>query len=133
MIRRTPARARLVPAAIALFGISQVAIGLWQAIHPESFFRSVGGFGTRNDHYIRDVATWYLAMGVALLVAARRASWRMPVLSLALVQYALHLVNHVADAGESEPAWAGPVDAVSLAVAVLALAALVLAARSEEG
>ena len=118
-------------AAIAVFGASQVALGLWQAIHPESFFETVGGFGARNDHFIRDVATWYLALGAALLVAARRAAWRVPVLSLALIQYVLHLVNHVADVAESDPSWAGPVDAVGLAVAAAALAGVLVIARKE--
>jgi heme/copper-type cytochrome/quinol oxidase subunit 4 len=122
---------RFMAAVIVVLGVSQLAVGLWQAIHPESFFESVGGFGVRNDHYIRDVATWYLALGAGLLVASQRVSWRVPVLSLAVIQYVLHLVNHVADVGESDPSWAGPVDAVGLAVASVALAGVLFVARKE--
>ncbi len=42
-----------------------------------------------------DPATWYLALGVLLLVTLRRPAWRRPVLALALVQYAPHAANHL--------------------------------------
>ena len=59
-----------------------------------------------------DLATFYLALGAVALVAVRRASWRVPVLALALVQYALHSLNHLIDIGESDPSWLGPANFV---------------------
>ena len=47
---------------------------------PHVFFADIGPFGAYNDHYIRDVATYNAALGVALLVAYRRESWRAPIL-----------------------------------------------------
>ena len=44
-----------------------------------------------------DVATWYLALSAAALIAVRSLSWRVPVLVLALIQYALHSLNHLID------------------------------------
>ena len=69
-----------------------------------------------------DVATWYLALGGALLVAVRRESWRVPVLALALGQYVLHSVNHLVDVGEADPSWLGPADFVSLTLGAVLLA-----------
>ena len=56
------------------------------------------------------------------LVAVGRESWRVPVLALALIQYALHSLNHLIDIGEADPGWIGPADFVSLALTTLLLA-----------
>jgi hypothetical protein len=45
-------------------------------------FHEIGPYGERNDHYMGDLATFYLALGAVSLVAAGRASWRLPVLSM---------------------------------------------------
>ena len=50
---------------------------------PGFFFDEIGPYGARNDHYMGDLATWYLALGAVALVAVRRARWRVPVLALA--------------------------------------------------
>ena len=68
-----------------------------------------------------DVATWYLALGAATLLAVRRASWRVPVLALALIQYALHSLNHLIDIGGADPCWIGPADFASLLLTALLL------------
>jgi hypothetical protein len=54
-------------------------------------------------------------------VALRRESWRVPVLSLAFIQYALHSVNHLIDVGEADPSWLGPANLVSLVLTTLLL------------
>jgi len=43
---------------------------------PGWFFRNVGPFGPRNDHYTRDNATMSIAFGAVGLTALRRPSWR---------------------------------------------------------
>ena len=68
-----------------------------------------------------DTATWYLANGAALLLAVRRPSWRLPVLFLTAVQYALHSFNHLLDVGEADPGWLGPANLVSLVLATALL------------
>lgn len=68
-----------------------------------------------------DTATWYLASGAALVVAAGRAAWRVPVLFLVAVQYALHSVNHLLDVGEAHTSWLGPANLASLALATALL------------
>ncbi len=115
-------RDRMLRALLAFLASAQLALGAWMVASPHSFFDTLGGFGVFNEHYVRDVATWYLALGLALVVAVRRASWRVPVLALATVQYVLHFVNHLVDAREADPSWAGPADAVLLAGTALLLA-----------
>ena len=89
-------------------------LGLLLWLTPGFFFDEIGPYGARNDHYMGDLATWYLALGAVALVAVRRARWRVPVLALAFVQYALHAVNHLIDVGEADPEWLGPANLVSL-------------------
>ena len=60
----------------------QVVIGALLWLAPGFFFEAIGPYGVRNDHYMGDLATWYLANGAALFVAVRHVSWRVPVLFL---------------------------------------------------
>ncbi len=122
---------RLVPAGLAAFGIYNLAQGVFMAAAPATFFDEIGPFGVQNDHYIRDLATFYIALGAALLVAVRRRSWRVPALALALLQFALHAVNHLIDIDEADSSWLGVADFVALVVgAVLLLGLLRLASRT---
>ena len=98
------------------------------ALDPGSFYDRVANLGPRNDHVLRDVATLYMALGVALALAAIGPAWRLPVCAFAAIQYLLHALNHVLDAGEAEPAWVGPADALGLAVVGLVFAGLARAA-----
>ena len=115
--------------ALTALGLGHLALGVWQIVSPDTFFRRIAAFGAQNDHLIRDVATLYLALGLALLAAARRPSWRVPVLFIAVIQYGLHFVNHVADIGDAEPAWIGPADAASLLIVGAVFVVLLRAAR----
>jgi hypothetical protein len=101
-------------ALLALFAAAQILLGilLWAA--PGFFFDEIGPYGTRNDHYMGDLATWYLALGAAALVAVGNRSWRIPVLALAFIQYALHSVNHLIDVGDADSSWLGPANLASL-------------------
>ena len=95
-------------------GALHLAAGLLMALAPRSFYDQVGTFPPFNAHYLRDLATWYVAFGVALLLAVRRPAWQLPLLVLVGLQYALHVVNHVIDIVDPEPAWKGPVTLASL-------------------
>jgi len=99
---------------LTVFALGQLVLGILLWVTPGFFYDEIGPFGARNDHYMGDVATFYLALGAVALVAVRRTSWRVPVLALALVQYALHSLNHLIDIGESDPGWVGPADFASL-------------------
>jgi hypothetical protein len=115
---------RLRPILLIL-GVSQLALGAFLAIAPGTFFEALADFGVRNDHFLRDVATFYLALGVVLLVAVDRPAWRTPVLAFGAIQYGLHALNHLLDIADADPGWIGPFDFVSLAaVAAVFLYAL---------
>ena len=68
---------------------------------------------------------------MALVLSLRRPSWRVPVLALTTVQYALHSLNHLIDIGSAHPAWAGYFDFFSLALATALLAWLLSRAATE--
>ena len=108
-------------ALLAVFAATQLLLGLGLWLTPGFFHDEIGPYGARNDHYMGDLATWYLALGAATLVAVRRSGWRVPVLALAFIQYALHSVNHLIDVGEADPGWLGPANLLSLLLATLLL------------
>jgi uncharacterized membrane protein len=116
-------------ALLAVFGAVQLVLGLLLWLTPGFFFDEIGPYGVRNDHYMGDLATWYIALGAATLVAVRDARWRAPVLAVALLQNTLHVVNHAIDVGNADPEWLGPANLVSLALTSLLLAWMLKVAR----
>jgi hypothetical protein len=103
------------------FALGQLLLGLLLWLAPGFFFDEIGPYPPRNDHYMADLATFYLALGAVALVAVRRPSWRVPVLAFALVHYALHSLNHLIDIGEADPSWLGPANFASLLLTTLLL------------
>jgi MYXO-CTERM domain-containing protein len=133
-VDRRPARAArlaLRPLLVAA-GIYHAVLGAVMVIAPREFYDSVGAFPPYNDHYVRDVSTFYLALGAVMLIAAARRSWQVPVLFLAVLQYGLHVLNHLWDVSDSDPGWVGPVDVAALGLIALALAWLLRIAQAEE-
>jgi len=104
--------------------VIHLGIGIWMFASPHSFFLTVGAFDSYNRHYERDTATFYLAFALGSWIAASRPGWRLPVLALITVQYALHTINHAIDVNNANNAWAGPFDVISLALATVQFAAL---------
>jgi hypothetical protein len=127
-VRHHASAARLGPSpgtlevGIGAFAALQLGLALFMAATPHSFYTGVGPFGAYNGHYIRDVASFYAALGVGLAISLRRPSWRVPALAITTVQYALHSVNHLLDIGRAHPLWTGYFDFFSLAAATLLLA-----------
>jgi hypothetical protein len=121
----------VVTVGVGAFGVYHLALAALMAFAPHAFYDQVGPFGVRNDHYIRDVATYNAALGFAFLAAVRRPGWRIPVLALTTVQFALHSINHLIDIGRAHPAWNGYFDFFSLTLLTLLLAWLWLKATHE--
>ena len=101
---------------LLLGALYHLALGGWFLLAPGSAYDTLAEFPPRNDHFLRDVSSFYLAFGLAFWVASRRASWRAPVLALAIVQYAIHTVVHVFDVGAAASDGKGIFAAVSLGV-----------------
>lgn len=106
----------IVRFGVATLALYHLALAALMVFAPGTFFEDIGPFGVRNDHYLRDTATFNMAFAVALAVAYRRPSWRAPVLCCVAVQFVLHSLNHLADIGEAHPHWLGPADFISLAI-----------------
>lgn len=114
---------------IGVFAVYHLALAAFMALAPDAFYTAVGPFGAYNDHYIRDLASYNAAIAAALAVALVRVSWRVPVLALVTLQFALHTLNHLLDVHRADPAWIGWFDFISLTAATLLLAWLLRAAR----
>jgi uncharacterized membrane protein len=82
-------------------GIYHVVTGLLAMVAPDTFFDDIGRYGLENSHYVGDVGAFTLAVGIAFLIAAWRPDWRVPLLSLAVLWYAFHALNHAFDTGEA--------------------------------
>ena len=108
-------------ALLTAFAAIQLLTGALLWLTPGFFHDEIGPYGVRNDHYMGDVATWYLALGAAAFVAVRRTAWRVPVLAVAFLQYALHSLNHLIDVSEADPGWLGPANLVSIVLATVLL------------
>jgi hypothetical protein len=107
---------------LIVFVVTQLVTGLLLWIAPGFFYDEIGPYGPRNDHYMGDLATFYLALGGVGLIALRQVSWRVPVLALAVIAYALHSLNHLIDVGEAEPSWLGPANLALISLSTLLLA-----------
>ncbi len=92
------------------------AIGAFMVLSPSAFYEEIAGYPPYNDHFIRDIATYNLALAFAFLAAAARPAWRIPILTFAAIQYTLHVINHVWDVADTEPAWQGPANLVGLTI-----------------
>jgi hypothetical protein len=130
---RAALRADAVTAGVALLAFYSLALALFMVVLPHTFYTSIGPFGQRNDHYIRDNATFSAAIGFGLLLALRLRSWRVPMLAVTTIQFALHSINHLVDIDTAHPAWTGYFDFFSLALSTVMLAGLVRLAMIDGG
>jgi hypothetical protein len=121
-----------VKALLVVFAAVQIVLGLLLWLTPGFFYDEIGPYGVRNDHYMGDLATWYLALGGVALGSVSRVSWRVPVLVLAFAQYALHSFNHLLDIGDANPSWLGPGNFVSLLLATALLGWMLQSERRAE-
>ncbi|MFI4984844.1 MAG: hypothetical protein ACHQAV_02520 [Solirubrobacterales bacterium] len=121
-----------VGAGLLAFAAYHFTIAALMTFAPHTFFADIGPFGTQNDHYLRDTATFNAAFGATLLIAYWRLSWRTPVLFCVALQFALHTINHLADIGAAHPHWLGPADFAALALSTVVLVWLARESHREQ-
>ncbi len=107
---------RFVPVGLLILGVIQVATGAVMLLDAGFFYAEIASFAPENAHFIRDIGTFTLAFGLALLWSVRAPSWRLPLLAFGLVQYALHTVNHLVDIDATATDSHGPVNFVAIAI-----------------
>jgi len=105
-----------------MYGIYSVALGVFMMLLPVAFFNTLGAFGSRNNHYIFDNASFELPLGLLLLAAMRWSTWRVPALAFATVHWALHALSHLIDTDHHSGAWVGYLEFAGLALSTVLLA-----------
>jgi hypothetical protein len=104
--------------------VYHLLLGAVMFFAPGAFYDTLGKFPPKNTHYIKDVSTFYIALGVVFFISVRRRSWRTPVLVFTALEYALHAINHLVDVGDATSDLTGWFDFFSLALLALIFAAL---------
>jgi hypothetical protein len=115
------ARLRTILLVLAVY---HLLLGALMFFAPGAFYDTLGKFPPENHHYIKDVSTFYIALGVVFFVSVRRRSWRTPVLAFSALEYGLHAINHLVDVNEATSDLTGWFDFFALAGIALLLAAL---------
>jgi hypothetical protein len=128
----TRKRARYVEVTLIVFGVYSVLVGLFMFVAPGTFFDTLGDFGTRNDHYIFDNATFEFPLGLMILAAARWPSWRVPTLAFATLHWGLHAVSHIIDPHHAAGETIGWLEAAGLVASTALLAIALRASVAEE-
>jgi hypothetical protein len=114
------ARTDAVTALLLLVGAASLITGAWLFLAPGSFYDVIATYPPQNDHFLRDVGSFQVALGAAAVYGARRASWRAPMLAILALQYALHTVSHLINIDDTDPQSLGAVNfALLLGVTVL--------------
>lgn len=116
---------------VALYAIAAVQIlpGLLALVAPGAFYDLLGPYPPQNDHFIKDLGSWQIALGAAALIGARQPDWRVPMLAILTLQYGLHTVSHAIDVNGTDPAWNGPASLALEALITLVLLALLVKER----
>lgn len=115
-------------AVLVVLGVVQAASGALALVAPGTFYDEIGRYGVENQHYVGDVGAFVLAFGIAVLIAARRPSWRVPVLVLGTLWYGFHAINHAFDVGDARSDARGIFDTLYIGLGGLLFAYLAWAA-----
>ena len=111
-------------AVLVVLGVVQVASGALALVAPGTFYDEVGRYGVENQHYVGDVGAFVLAFGIAVLIAAQRPAWRVPVLLVGALWSGLHAINHAFDVGDARSDARGIVDTIYIGLCALLYAYL---------
>jgi hypothetical protein len=128
----TRTRGRYVEAILIVLGIYSVLLGLFMLVAPGTFFDTLGNFGSRNDHYIFDNASFELPLGLLMLAAVRWPAWRIPALAFATLHWALHALSHIIDPHHAAGESIGWLEAAGLVLTTVLLAIALRASLIEE-
>ena len=122
-------------AVLLVAGAQQLIVGAWAFVAPGSFYDTLATFPPQNDHFLKDIGSWNLALGLAAVIAARTPSWQRGMLAVLTLQFALHAVSHAIDVGAAEPESKGVSTLVALVAGTVVLGAVLAreTARGDQG
>jgi len=81
----------------ALGAAYYLIVGSWLFFIPRSFFITVFPEGPYNAHYVGDLGSFVLPLGLALAVAMCDPRKYWPFIAVAVSASTLHVVNHLRD------------------------------------
>lgn len=112
---------RALRIAIGAVAAVNLAIGLYAGIAPGSFYDKIATYGAENGHFVGDIATAYLAIGVGLVIAISRPGWRVPLLAVTAIWWGLHALNHLGDIDEASSDAKGIADTIEIGLGAVAI------------
>jgi hypothetical protein len=107
---------RAMRTVLLIVGAYHVLLGVLAMLDPGTFFDEIGRYGVENEHYVGDNGSFTLALGIALLLAVGRPTWRAPILVTVALWYGFHAVNHAFDVDEARSDARGLFDTAALAL-----------------
>lgn len=97
---------KLLSGGVALAGFFYTFVGVALLAAPVWFFENIGRFPPFNRHYMGDLGSFTLPIGIALLVAAREPLKHRLLIAVVVAANLLHAANHLYDAlGEPMAHW----------------------------
>lgn len=96
-----PTRLDAIGWVLAVLAVGMLGNALWMFAGPMHWYTElpakIPDTGPFNAHFVRDIGCAFLAVGVALALAARVPRWRPPLVGVAAVFLVAHAVLHVYD------------------------------------
>jgi hypothetical protein len=87
--------------ALALLGAGSLVNGIWMLLDPPGWYvnlpAAVPDTGPLNEHFVRDIGSAFIVMGIGAVVAGFRPALRLPFMALTSLFYWLHALVHVTD------------------------------------
>ena len=106
---------KLLQYSVQAVGLIDALIGVIIFVAPQWFFETIGTFPPFNRHYMGDVASFLLPLGIGLFFAGRDPVKHRLLIGVGALGSALHVVNHLVDD------IAGPLDHLLIDVTPLVL------------
>ena len=89
--------ARFPRIAALVAGSISTLFGLWAFFAPQSFFDKLAIFEPYNRHFIHDIGSFQIAIGVMLILAVYATDGLFAALAGASVGQVFHLISHLID------------------------------------
>src|ERR671932_700578 len=82
---------------VAFSGLFYLFVGVTMLFAPQWFFDVIGNFPPFNRHYLGDLGSFLLPMGIGLLWAARDPFKHVGLIGVSALGSLLHALNHIYD------------------------------------